>query len=232
MKLLIVEDDPGLTKALRKATTEAGYSAHTVGDGAEALSLLQTETFDLVLLDVMLPGLDGFSVCRQARAARVQTPILILTARDTTKDKVEGLDSGGDDYIVKPFQVAELLARIRALLRRGGPTLPTVLTVRDLTLDPATRVAQRGGKVFNFSATEFSLLEYLMRNAGRVLTRSIILEHVWQYDFGGQDNVLDVYISYVRNKIDKGFDSPLIHTVRGVGFVLEDRGEPRRGAKA
>lgn len=223
MKLLIAEDDPGLGKVLAKAVTEAGYNAHLVTDGAEALSLIQAEMFDLILLDVMLPGMSGFDFCRRSRAAGLQAPILILTARDTTKDKVEGLDAGADDYIVKPFQVAELLARIRALLRRGSSTLPAVLTVGDLTLAPATREARRGDQQIRLSATEYSLLEYLMRNAGRVLTRSLILEHVWQYDFGGNDKVLDVYVSYLRSKVDKGFVSPLIHTVRGMGFVLEIR---------
>ena len=230
MKLLIVEDDEGLTKVLRKAVLEAGYSVQTIGDGAEALTLVRSEPFDLVLLDVMLPGLDGFTVCRRLRAAHVQTPILMLTARDMTRDKVEGLDAGADDYIVKPFQVAELLARVRALLRRGGPTAPTILTVSDLRLDPATREARRGEVTIHLSATEYSLLEYLMRNAGRVLTRSLILEHVWQYDFGGNDNVLDVYISYLRNKIEKGFDRPLLHTVRGVGYVMADRGRAEAAA--
>ncbi|MBC8101518.1 MAG: response regulator transcription factor, partial [Cytophagales bacterium] len=147
MKLLIVEDDPGLVKVLTKATSEAGYRPHALGDGSQALSLVQSEGFDLILLDVMLPGMDGFEFCRRARSARIQTPILILTARDATKDKVEGLDAGADDYIVKPFQVAELLARIRALLRRGGSPLPSILAVHDLSLDPATREARRGGKV-------------------------------------------------------------------------------------
>lgn len=223
VKLLIVEDDAGLAKVLRKATAEAGYNPQTVADGAEALAQVRTEPFDLILLDVMLPSLDGFSFCRQARAAGIQTPILILTARDTTKDKVEGLDAGADDYIVKPFQVAELLARVRALLRRGGSVSPTVLRIGNLTLDPATREARRGERVIRLSATEYTLLEYLMRNAGRVLTRSLILEHVWQYDFNGNDNVLDVYVRYLRNKIDKGESRSLLHTIRGVGFEMSDR---------
>ncbi len=223
MKLLIVEDDPGLVKVLCKAITEAGYSVYAVLDGAEALCLVLVEDFDLILLDLMLPGLDGFEFCRRARAAKVKTPILILTARDATNDKVEGLDAGADDYIVKPFQVAELLARVRALLRRGGTVAGAILSVGDLTLNPATREARRQDKTISLSATEYSLLEYLMRNAGRVLTRSLIVEHVWQYDFDGNDNVLDVYIRYLRNKIDKGFARPLIHTVRGVGFQMTDK---------
>jgi DNA-binding response OmpR family regulator len=225
MKLLIVEDDPGLGKLLRKAVTEAGYTAQLITNGAEAATLAADGAFDLMILDLMLPSIDGFEVCRRVRAAKVTAPILILTARDALGDKVGGLDAGADDYVVKPFQVAELLARVRALLRRGAPTQPAILAVGDLTLDPATREARRGDRRIRFSATEYSLLEYLMRNAGRVLTRSMILEHVWEYDFAGNDNVLDVYVGYLRGKIDKGQASPLIHTVRGVGFVMEERAE-------
>ena len=225
MKLLIVEDDPGLVKVLIKAMQEAGYNPKSISDGAEALARLRVETFDLILLDVMLPSLDGFTLCRQARTAGILTPILMLTARDTTKDKVAGLDAGADDYIVKPFVLAELLARVRALQRRGVSLAPTILKVGDLTLDPATRDAQRGDRFIHLSATEYALLEYLMRNAGRVLTRSLILEHVWQYDFNGNDNVLDVYVRYLRNKIDRDEAYPLLHNVRGVGFVLSDRQE-------
>jgi len=199
--------------------TEAGYAAQLANDGSAALDMARTTDFDLILLDVMLPSLDGFEVCRRLRAGKVTTPVLIITAKDTLEDKIEGLDSGADDYIVKPFHVAELLARARALLRRGVSS-PAVLSVADLKLDPATRQASRAGKTINLSATEHALLEYLMRNAGRVLTRSMILNHVWQYDFEGNDNVLDVYISYLRRKIDKGFSSPLIHTLRGVGYRM------------
>jgi len=224
MKLLIVEDDPGLVKVLHKAVTEAGYIATTESDGLRGLNRALEESFDLILLDVMLPGLDGFSFCRRAREEKLPSLILIMTARDAVKDKVEGLDAGADDYLVKPFPLAEMLARIRALLRRAQVT-PTILQVGDLRLNPANRDARRGEKRILLSATEYTLLEYLMRNAGRVLTRSIIKEHVWQYDFGGNDNVLEVYISYLRSKIDKGASAPLIHTVRGVGYVLEMRGD-------
>lgn len=226
MKLLIVEDDPGLAKVLHKAVLEAGYAPQVIGDGREALERVRNEAFDLILLDVLLPGMDGFEFCRQARTAGIQAPILIITALDTTRRKVEGLDAGADDYIVKPFQVAELLARVRALLRRGTVASPTTLRVGDLSLDPATRLARRGERSISLSATEYALLEYLMRNAGQVLTRSLILEHVWQYDFAGNDNVLDVYIRYLRNKIDKGENHPLLHTVRGVGFELSNREMP------
>ncbi|HEY3297662.1 MAG TPA: response regulator transcription factor, partial [Armatimonadota bacterium] len=178
MNLLIVEDDESVARFLKQATIEAGYSAQVVGDGLDALDAAKAVQFDLILLDVMIPRLNGFEVCRRLRSSSVMTPILILTARDALEDKVEGLDSGADDYIVKPFQIAELLARARALLRRGASS-PAVLRVADLTLNPASRQAERAGKHINLSATEYSLLEYLMRNSGRVVTRSMILEHVW-----------------------------------------------------
>ncbi len=220
MNVLIVEDDESVARFLKQAMTEAGYTTQAVENGAEAFQIASADAFDLILLDVMLPGLDGYTLCRRLRAADVNTPILIITAKDTLADKVEGLDSGADDYIVKPFQLAELLARARALLRRSSYA-PTLLRVGDLTLDLATRKAIRAGKTIWLSATEYTLLEYLMRHAGQVLTRAMILEHVWHYDFGGNDNVLDVYISYLRGKIDKGQEHPLIHTVRGVGFRMD-----------
>jgi len=219
MNVLIVEDDASVARFLKQAASEAGYKAVVEGDGLQALSAAQAMRFDLILLDVMLPGLNGFEVCRRLRAAGVTSLILIITARDSTEDKVEGLDAGADDYIAKPFKVVELLARMRALLRRASSSA-TILKVADLTLDPATRQASRAGKTIMLSATEYSLLEYLMRHANCVLQRSTILDHVWEYDFGGSDNVLDVYIMYLRNKIDKGATVRLIHTVRGVGFRL------------
>lgn len=221
MNVLIVEDSPAISRALRDAVQEAGYAPHVEHDGRVAFFRAQAENFDLILLDWMLPSMDGIEVCRELRERGIKSLILIITARDTQEDKIVGLDAGADDYIVKPFQVGELLARMRALLRRQGQGngLP-ILHVGDLSLDPATRLAKRGGKTLQLSATEYSLLDYLMRHAGRTLTRSQILEHVWQYDFGGSDNVLDCYISYLRQKIDKGSESKLIHTVRGVGFRL------------
>ncbi|HEY3268380.1 MAG TPA: response regulator transcription factor [Armatimonadota bacterium] len=220
MQVLIVEDNTSVARFLEQAVREAGYASLVVGDGLAALEAAGLGEFDLILLDVMLPGLDGFSVSKRLREIGVRTPILILTAKDTTADKIEGLDSGADDYIVKPFHVGELLARMRALLRRGG-SAPAFLTVGDLTLDPATRQASRDGKEISLSATEYALLEYLMRNAGRVLTRSMILQHVWQYDFAGTDNVLEVYISYLRRKLDAGRPVSLIRTVRGTGYKME-----------
>lgn len=222
MNVLIVEDDESVARFLNQAVTEAGYSAQVVSDGISAVETAMSQEFDLILLDVMLPRMDGFEVCRRLRGASIATPILLITARDAVDDKIKGLDSGADDYLVKPFQIGELLARMRALQRRGVAT-PTVLRVGDLTLDPITRKATRGAKTILLSSTEYALLEYLMRNTGRVMTRAQILEHVWQYDFDGNDNVLDVYISYLRSKIDKG-RSPLIHTARGIGFRVEAAG--------
>lgn len=219
MDILIVEDDQSVARFLERAVTEAGYGACVTGDGLHALELALRQDFDLILLDVMLPGLDGFQVCRRIRAARIAVSILIITARDTLDDKIAGLDSGADDYIVKPFQLGELLARVRALNRRATSPMP-ILHVADLTLDPASRKATRGGRTIALSATEYALLECLMRHAGRVLPRKTILEHVWQYDFDGRDNVLDVYIGYLRNKIDRGYDTALVQTIRGVGFRL------------
>lgn len=219
MRVLIVEDDPAIARVLRDAMQEAGYAPQWEENGARALAFAAREAFDLLLLDVMLPGLNGLEVCRRLRAQNIEAPILILTARDTLDDKIEGLDAGADDYLIKPFHIAELLARARALLRRGVGN-PTLLKIGDLTLDPLSRRGERGGQSIRLSATEYSLLEYLMRHPNRVLTRAVLLDHVWQYDFEGQDNVLEVYISALRRKVDKGRPTPLIHTVRGAGYRM------------
>lgn len=221
MNVLLVEDDESAARFLKQALREAGYAVELAPDGLTALSRGRGGGFDLILLDVMLPGLDGFEVCRRLRESGITAPILLLTARDAVDDIVNGLDSGADDYIVKPFRVAELLARSRAMLRRTeSPASAAVLRVADLTLDAVTHIATRGVKTIPLSSTESLLLEHLMRNKGRVLTRSKILQLVWQYDFGGNANVLDVYIGYLRRKIDRDFAPHLIHTVRGVGFRL------------
>ncbi len=219
MNVLIVEDDESVGRFLKQALQEAGYAPLVAKDGSTGLQRAQNGDFEVILLDVMLEGIDGFEICRRLRDGGVVTPVLMLTAKDLLEDKVRGLDSGADDYLVKPFQVAELLARVRALLRRGTSG-PTQLQVADLLLDPASRQVSRGGKTILLSATEYALLESLMRNTGRTLTRSVILQHVWQYDFDGNDKILDVYISYLRKKIDDGRPS-LIHTMRGVGYRLE-----------
>ena len=218
MNVLIVEDEPGVARFLKQACEEEGYNAQVEADGARALAVAKERPFDLILLDVMLPSMDGFEVCRALRTGGVAALVLIITARDTLEDKVAGLDAGADDYVCKPFRVAEILARIRALLRRKDAGT-TKLQVGDLSLDPATRMATRAGHTIHLSATEYSLLEFLMRNAGKTVARSVILDHVWQYDFSGHDNVLDVYIGYLRTKIDKGHP-PLIHTARGVGYRM------------
>jgi DNA-binding response OmpR family regulator len=221
VNLLVLEDDESVARLLRQATEEAGYHVRVVEDGFVALEAAKDPDLDLLLLDVMVPRLNGFEITRRLREGGVVTPILIITARDALEDKVKGLDAGADDYIVKPFELAELLARIRAILRRGNPAGGT-LKVADLVLDTESRQVTRGGVTVSLSATEFSLLEYLMRNAGRVLTRAMIVDHVWQYDFDGNDNVLDVYISYLRKKIDRNTDAPLIQTIRGVGYRVVD----------
>ncbi|MBC7527990.1 MAG: response regulator transcription factor [Chthonomonadaceae bacterium] len=223
MNVLIVEDDASVARFLKQAMEEAGYLAQLIGDGQRALDMATSRPYDLILLDVMLPHLDGFEVCRRLRDLRIATPVLLLTARDALEDKIRGLDSGADDYLVKPFQVGELLARARALLRRSV-SAPTPLQIADLLLDPTSRKVSRAGKTVSLSVTEYNLLEYLMRNVGRVLTRAMILDHVWEYDFEGHDNVLDVYISYLRTKIDRGHTTPLIHTVRGVGYRMDAEG--------
>lgn len=218
MNVLIVEDEAGVSRFLRQACEEAGYAPHVESDGARALAVAKSRNFDLILLDVMVPTLNGFEVCRELREAGIKSLVLIITAHDTLEAKIEGLDAGADDYVCKPFRVAEILARMRALLRRRESGT-TTLQAGDLMLDPGTRTAEREGREIRLSATEYSLLEYLMRNAGKTLPRSVILDHVWQYDFAGNDNVLDVYIGYLRAKIDKG-RAPLIHTARGVGYRL------------
>ena len=223
--MLIIEDNESVLKFLQQTMRETGYTPTVTTDGNEGLHQAITHSYDMILLDLMLPGMDGFEICRKLRELGKNTPILLITARDSLEDKVKGLDSGADDYIVKPFLVKELLARIRALMRRGNFNA-TILQVEDLILDPVTRRATRGGKQINLSSTEYMLLEYLMRNAGRVLTRAMILEQVWQYDFGGNDNVLDVYISYLRGKIDRGRSIALIHTVRGVGYIIGNSDSP------
>jgi DNA-binding response OmpR family regulator len=225
LNLLILEDDESVARLLKQTTEEAGYTPRIVDDGFIALEQAKATDLDLILLDVMVPRLNGFEITRRLREAGIATPILIITARDALEDKVKGLDAGADDYIVKPFELAELLARIRALLRRGNPAGGS-LKVADLVLDTETRQVTRGGTTVSLSATEFSLLEYLMRNAGRVLTRAMIVDHVWQYDFDGNDNVLDVYISYLRKKIDRNTDTPLIQTIRGVGYRVADSRAP------
>ncbi|MCW3096799.1 MAG: cusR [Chthonomonadaceae bacterium] len=220
MRILVVEDEVKVATFIQQALEEEGHAADIVHNGIDGLDLALTTDFDLLILDWLLPGHSGMFVCRSIRQAQRQTPILMLTARDAVADRIAGLDAGADDYLVKPFALGELLARTRALLRRGVPGASPLLTVGDLNLDPVTRRVRRGSREIDLSAREYSLLDYLMRNAGRTLTRTMISEHVWSFDFDSGTNVVDVYINYLRNKVDRGQDAKLIQTVRGVGYRI------------
>ncbi|GAB7038525.1 MULTISPECIES: response regulator transcription factor [Catenuloplanes] len=217
--LLVVDDEPTVRELLAATLRFAGFSVSSAATAAEALDAARREPPDLVLLDVMLPDLDGFEVVRRLRDGGTRVPVLFLTARDAPADKVHGLTLGGDDYVTKPFDLQELLARIRAVLRRTGGSAADTLTVGELELDPAGMTVTLRGAPVRLSPTEFRLLHHLMRHAGRVLTKADILTDVWRYDFGGETSIVDTYISYLRRKIDTG-DPKLIHTVHGVGFVL------------
>ena len=222
MRILVVEDQPEMNALLVKQLTAAHYSVDGCLNGKDALEYLAGGEYDAVVLDVMLPGVDGLEVLRRRRAAGDKTPVLLLTARDGVEDRVRGLDSGADDYLVKPFALAELLARLRVLIRRRSDQVSDVIAVGDLRVDCAARTAARGGQDIPLSAKEFAVLEYLARNAGVVLSRERISHGVWNYDYEGGSNVVDVYIRYLRKKIYEGRDRKLIHTVRGVGYVLRE----------
>lgn len=219
----MVDDDPGVRTAVGRALSFEGYEVIEADDGASALALVVAEAPDAVVLDLGMPRIDGLEVCRRLRAEGSTTPILVLTARHQVTDRVAGLDAGADDYLVKPFALEELLARLRALLRRAGQDAGDALSLGDLTLDPATRHVERGGEPIPLTRTEFNLLELLLSNAGHVLTRDVIFERVWGYDFDVTSNSLDVYIGYLRRKTEAGDRSRLIHTVRGVGYVARER---------
>lgn len=223
MKVLVVEDEVKLANALERGLVRAGYAVDVIHDGGKALTRLRNchEEYDLAVLDVMLPGVDGLRISRHLRDEGVSLPILMLTARDATRDKIQGLDSGADDYVVKPFDFDELLARIRTLLRRPSQVLPPRLEVADLTLEPDSRRVTRGGSQVLLTAKEFALLEYFMRHQGEVLSRERLLSHAWAYEFDGFSNVVDVHLSNLRKKIDARGQRKLFHTVRGVGYVLK-----------
>jgi two-component system, OmpR family, response regulator MprA len=223
-RILIIEDDEEILRVLKRVLTYEGYIVDTALTGKAGLILAQEQRPDLVILDWMLPNMDGLEVCRRLRKLGNQ-PILMLTAKDTTQDRVEGLDSGADDYVVKPFEIEELLARIRALLRRTAADRVKVLEFEDLTLDSSSRKAKRGDREIDLTAKEYDLLELFMRHPNQVLTREVIFDRVWDYDFGGESNVLDVYIRYLRQKLEEDGDSRLIYTVRGVGYVLRESEE-------
>jgi len=221
-RILVAEDDRGVREALERALRFEGYRVEVAADGAQALQAVDRGRPDLVLLDVMMPHVDGLAVCRTLRARGVDLPILILTARDAVADRVSGLEAGADDYVVKPFALDELLARIRALLRRSLGTAPGRLTVADMTLDPMSRKVSRGERAIELTKTEFDLLELLMANAGNVLHRDAIYDRIWGFDFATSSNSLDVYIGYLRRKVEAGGEARLIHTVRGVGYVVRE----------
>jgi two-component system OmpR family response regulator len=221
MRILVVEDELRIGRLLERGFREEGYEVSVAQDGPDALELISENTYDAVVLDVMLPGLDGFDVCRRLRARERWAPVLMLTARDTVEDRVQGLDVGADDYVVKPFSFAELAARVRALTRRDAPARPVVLTVGDLRLDPATHRAWRGNTALELSPKERALLELFLRRPGEVLTRTEILDRLWDFDYDGVSNVVDQYVFYLRNKVDKPFGREDIQTVHGVGYRFQ-----------
>ena len=222
MRVLLVEDEKKVASFIKKGLEEHGYAVDYGADGTSGLVMALDQIHDLVILDINLPEIDGLSVLRQMRAKKVVTPVLLLTVRATIEDKVIGLDTGADDYLAKPFSFEELLARVRALLRRGSETKSPVLTVADLVLDPASRQVFRGGDRIELTSKEFAILEYFIRNSGRVLTRTMIIDHVWDYDFDADTNVVDVYVNYLRKKIDAPYQPKLVHTIRGTGYVLRE----------
>ncbi len=222
MHILVIEDEAKVASFIRRGLEAEHYSVDIASDGEAGLIQVFDQDYDLIILDVMLPKRDGLSVLQELRRHKLRVPVLMLTARDTVADKVEGLDHGADDYLTKPFAFEELLARIRALLRRGSQTQAAVLTLADLRLDPVSREITRAGKRIELTAKEFALLEFFLHQPGRVLSRVVIAQHVWGVDFDTFTNVIDVYVNYVRKKIDADFSPKLIHTVRGVGYVLKE----------
>ncbi|MBA2451779.1 MAG: response regulator transcription factor [Chloroflexia bacterium] len=225
MRVLVVEDEQRIADFIEKGLTESGYAVDVAADGDDALAWSDVVDYDVIILDVMLPKRDGIDVCRTLRTRGVGVPVLMLTARDAIDDRVRGLDSGADDYLVKPFAFAELLARLRALTRREPVLMNTLLRVSDLTLDTTTRVVERQGAAIELTNKEYALLEYLMRHPNQILTRSMIAEHVWNYDFNNVTNVIDVHIRYLRRKLDDPFPTRLIQTVRGAGYRISSRPE-------
>jgi heavy metal response regulator len=222
MRILLVEDEERIASFVARGLKEAHYVVDVAKDGEKGLFMAEVNEYDLLILDVMLPGKDGISVCRELRAKKIDLPILMLSAKDTTDDKVRGLNFGADDYLAKPFAFKELLARVQALLRRKAPNKGAVLTIGDLELNQLTHKVTRQGKEIELTSKEYTLLEYMMFNSGKVITRTMISEHVWHEDFDSFTNVIDVYMNYLRNKIDKGFKKPLIRTVRGSGYIIKE----------
>ena len=222
MRVLVVEDNKKTAAFITKALKSEGFAVNVLADGDEALLTISSTPFDAVVLDIMLPGRDGLSVVRQLRARSNRTPVLLLSARGEVNERVEGLNAGADDYLAKPFALEELIARVRALVRRGDETKSVILRVGDLSVDTSTRAAKRGGKTIELTTREYRLLELLMRSAGRVCGRMTILEKVWDYNFDPGSNIIDVYVRRLREKIDEGFEPKLLHSVRGVGYVMKE----------
>ncbi|HMZ53331.1 MAG TPA: response regulator transcription factor [Nitrospira sp.] len=221
MRVLVVEDETKVGSFIKRALEEESYAVDLCEDGAQGLDQALTGSYDLIMIDLMLPGLPGMEVLTRLRKEKIQTPVLILTAQSKVDQRVKGLDAGADDYLTKPFAIDELLARVRALLRRGTAEASGTLQIDDLILNPATREVTRGGQRIDLTVKEYALLEYFMRHAGRVLTRPMISDHVWNQDFDTFTNVIDVYVNYLRNKIDRGRARKLIHTIRGSGYMLK-----------
>jgi two-component system OmpR family response regulator len=224
MRVLVVEDEMRMATLIRRGLVQEGFAADLAGTGEDALWMAAAHDYDAIVLDVMLPGFNGFETCRRLRSGGVWAPVLMLTARDSVEDRVAGLDTGADDYLVKPFAFAELLARLRALVRRGDLERPSALSVGDLTLDPASREVARDGAEIPLSAKEFALLETFMRRPGEVLSRIYLLEHAWDFAYENRSNVVDVFVRHLRRKIDEPFDRRSIETVRGVGYRLRSDG--------
>lgn len=221
-RILVIDDDPAVTSVLKRGLAYEGFVVDTAGSGVEGLAIARDRAPDLVILDIMMPGLDGLEVLQRLRAADVQLPILMLTARDAPADEVQGLERGADDYVVKPFTFEVLLARVRALLRRQAAERPTVLRFRDLSLDSGTRRARRGAREIDLTSTEYDLLQQFLEHPRQVLPRDVLMDRVWGYDFGGNTNVLETYVKQLRQKLEAGGEPRLIHTVRGVGYVLRE----------
>ena len=224
MKILLVEDDESVARFVKKGLGENGFTVDVAVNGEDGLHLAIEEKYDLIILDIMLPKVNGDEILRTMRHTNIETPVIFLTAKDAQKDIIDGFNVGADDYMVKPFSFHELLARIRAILRRGKTSSSTVLSVGNLTLDQLTREVKRDDTVIDLTPKEYALLEYFMRHAGQVLTRTMISEHVWNYDFDTMTNVIDVHINHLRSKVDKDFSPKVIHTIKGVGYVLKEKG--------
>ena len=222
MRVLVAEDERDLNNIVCKKLTAEGYSADACYDGKEALEYIEAAEYDVIILDVMMPEMDGFELIKTVRSCGISTPVIFLTARDSVEDRIAGLDLGASDYVIKPFSLAELMARVRAAVRKSSGNATNIYEIADMTVDTATKKVVRGGKEIDLSAKEFALLEFMIRNKGVVLSREKIENNIWNFDYEGGTNAVDVYIRYLRRKIDEGFDTKLIHTVRGSGYVLRE----------